>query len=126
MIGRHHARLLQASPEVDFAGAVDPDGDRFGAVHDPAKVFASIDDLPELDFAILAVPTEGHLDAVKPLAARGAHLLVEKPLAATTAEAQELIEVVHAAGIRAAVGHVERFNPALIELRRRMEQLGEV
>jgi len=45
MIGRHHARLLQASPDVDFVGAVDPDGDRFGSVHDPAKVFASPDEL---------------------------------------------------------------------------------
>ena len=52
--------------------------------------------------------------------ARGAHLLIEKPLAATTAEAQEVIDVVRAAGVRAAVGHVERFNPALLELRRRV------
>jgi UDP-N-acetylglucosamine 3-dehydrogenase len=126
MIGRHHARLLQASPEVDFTGAVDPGGDRFGAVHDPAKVFASVDELPEVDFAIVAVPTEGHLEAVRTLAARGAHLLVEKPLASTTAEAQELIGVVRDAGVRAAVGHVERFNPALLELRRRLDELGEV
>jgi predicted dehydrogenase len=126
MIGRHHARLLQASPEVEFLGAVDPDGDRFGAVHDGARIFASVDDLPEVDFAIVAVPTEGHLAAVRTLAARGTHLLVEKPLAATTAEAQELIGVVRDAGVRAAVGHVERFNPALLELRRRLAELGEV
>jgi predicted dehydrogenase len=126
MIGRHHARLLQASPGVEFVGAVDPGGDRFGAVHDPAKVFASIDALPEVDFAIVAVPTEAHLDAVRALAPRGAHLLIEKPLAATTAEAQEVIDVVAQAGVRAGVGHVERFNPALRELRRRFDELGEV
>jgi UDP-N-acetylglucosamine 3-dehydrogenase len=126
MIGRHHARLLQASPEVDFAGAVDPDGDVYGAVHDPAKVFASAEELPEVDFAIVAVPTEYHLDGVRSLAARGVHMLVEKPLAATTAEAQEVIDIVRAAGVRAAVGHVERFNPALLELRRRLDELGEV
>jgi predicted dehydrogenase len=126
MIGRHHARLLQASPEVEFVGAVDPGGDRFDAVHDPAKVFASIDALPDVDFAIVAVPTEAHLDAVRAMAPSGAHLLIEKPLAATTAEAQEVIDVVAQAGIRAGVGHVERFNPALIELRRRFDELGEV
>jgi len=126
MIGRHHARLLQASEEVDFAGAVDPGGDRFGAVHDPAKVFASFDDLPDIDFAIVAVPTENHLEGVRAAAARGAHMLIEKPLAATTAEAEEVIEVVRAAGVHAGVGHVERFNPALIELRRRLDELGEV
>lgn len=126
MIGRHHARLLQASPEVEFAGAVDPDGDRYGAVHDPAKVLASVEELPEIDFAIVAVPTEYHLDAVRAVAARGVHMLVEKPLAATTAEAQAVIDVVRSSGVRAAVGHVERFNPSLIELRRRIGELGEV
>jgi UDP-N-acetylglucosamine 3-dehydrogenase len=126
MIGRHHARLLQASPEVDFVGAVDPDGDRYGAVHERDRLFATIDDLPEVDFAIVAVPTETHLETVRALAPRGAHLLVEKPLAATAAEAEEVIEVVRQAGIRAAVGHVERFNPALLELRRRLDELGEV
>ncbi len=126
MIGRHHARLLQASAEVEFVGAVDPGGDRSGAGHDPALVFAAVDELPELDFAIVAVPTEAHLAAVRALAARGTHLLVEKPLASTAAEARELIDVVAAAGVRAAVGHVERFNPALQELRRRIEQLGDV
>jgi len=126
LIGRHHARLLQASTDVEFVGAVDPGGDRFGAVHDAGKVFAAIDDLPEIDLAIVAVPTENHLDAVRAVAARGAHMLIEKPLAATTDEAREVIDVVARAGVRAAVGHVERFNPALIELRRRFAELGEV
>ena len=126
LIGRHHARLLQASTDVEFVGAVDPAGDRFGAVHDPTKVFAAIDDLPEIDFAIVAVPTENHLHAVRAVAARGAHMLIEKPLAATTEEAREVIDVVGKAGVRAGVGHVERFNPALIELRRRFDELGEV
>ena len=55
-------------------------------------------------------------------------MLVEKPLAATSADAREVCEVCERAGVRAAVGHVERFNPALLELRRRVRdgQLGEV
>jgi UDP-N-acetylglucosamine 3-dehydrogenase len=131
MIGRHHARLLQTSPRVSFAGAVDPDGDRFGAVYDPARVYPDVATLlaaGPLDFAIVAVPTDEHLAAVRELAAAGVHVLVEKPLAATTQEARELIEVCARADIRAAVGHVERFNPALLELRRRVSegQLAEV
>jgi predicted dehydrogenase len=131
MIGRHHARLLQTSPRVSFAGAVDPGGDRYHAVHDPALVYPSIAallDAGPLDFAIVAVPTEEHLAAVRELAAAGVHVLVEKPLAATTQEARELIETCARAQIRAAVGHVERFNPALLELRRRVSagQLGDV
>jgi predicted dehydrogenase len=129
MIGRHHARLLQASPRVAFAGAVDPGGDRFGAVRDPGLIFGSLDELlaaRPIDFAIVAVPTEEHLHAVLELTGAGVHVLVEKPLAATAAEAHELIAAVEAAGVHGAVGHVERFNPALLELRRRVAagQLG--
>jgi UDP-N-acetylglucosamine 3-dehydrogenase len=128
MIGRHHARLLQTTPGVRFAGAVDPGGDRYGAVADPAWLYGSLDELLDRgrpDFAIVAVPTEEHLPVARVLAEAGVHLLVEKPLAATVQEAEELIAVVQAAGVRAAVGHVERFNPALVALRERREQVGE-
>jgi UDP-N-acetylglucosamine 3-dehydrogenase len=131
MMGRHHARILQSNPAMRFAGAVDPGGDRFGAVVDGALVFATVDALLAAgvpDFAVIAVPTEEHLPAVRELAAAGVHVLVEKPLAATADEARELIEIVRAAGVRGAVGHVERCNPALRALRGRLQDglLGEV
>jgi UDP-N-acetylglucosamine 3-dehydrogenase len=133
MIGRHHARILQSHPAMRLAGAVDPGGDRFGAVHRPELVYGSVAELLAApggapDFAIVAVPTEEHLGAARALAGAGVHMLVEKPLAATTAEAREIIDVVRSAELHAAVGHVERFNPALLELRRRVRdgQLGEV
>ena len=132
MIGRHHARLLQTSPRVDFAGAVDPGGDRFGVVNDPSRLFADIGALLRggvPDFAIVAVPTEEHLPTVRVLAAEGVHVLVEKPLAATGAEARALIECCQAAGVHGAVGHVERFNPALLALRQKAHiegQLGQI
>jgi UDP-N-acetylglucosamine 3-dehydrogenase len=133
MMGRHHARILQAHREMTFAGAVDPGGDRHHAVHDPAQVHASVAELLAApggppDFAVVAVPTEEHLPAVRDLVAEGVHVLVEKPLAATTDEGRELIDLVRGAGVLAAVGHVERSNPALRELRRRVQagQLGDV
>jgi UDP-N-acetylglucosamine 3-dehydrogenase len=133
MIGRHHARILQSHPDLRLAGAVDPAGDRFGAVRDPALVHASVAELLAApagapDFAVVAVPTDEHLPAVRELAAAAVHVLVEKPLAATAEEAAELIEIVRGAGLHGAVGHVERCNPALLELRRRVQggQLGDV
>jgi predicted dehydrogenase len=133
MMGRHHARILQSHPAMRLAGTVDPGGDRHGAVHDAAHVHTTVAELLAApggapDFAVVAVPTEEHLPAVRELAAAGVHVLVEKPLAATTDEARELIDIVRAAGVHAAVGHVERCNPALRELRRRVldGQLGEV
>ena len=131
MIGRHHARLLQAMPGVAFAGAVDPGGDRFTVLRDPASLFATTRELlasGPIDFAVVSVPTEEHLAAVAELAPAGVAVLVEKPLAATSADARELCDLCDRAGVRAAVGHVERFNPALLELRRRVRegQLGQV
>jgi UDP-N-acetylglucosamine 3-dehydrogenase len=123
MIGRHHARLLQGSERVEFAGAVDPTGDRYRSVHDPALVFESIDALlarGRLDLAIVAVPTDLHLPVVEALAAAGVSMLIEKPLAATSEQARRIVEICEAAGVHGAVGHVERFNPALQELRRRL------
>jgi UDP-N-acetylglucosamine 3-dehydrogenase len=133
MMGRHHARILQSNPAMRFAGAVDPGGDRFGAVGDPARVLDTIDALLAApggppDFAVVAVPTEEHLPTVRALAAAGVHVLIEKPLAATVEEARAIIETCAEHDIVGAVGHVERCNPALRALRERVQdgQLGDV
>jgi predicted dehydrogenase len=132
MMGRHHARILQNHPTLEFGGAVDPAGDVHGCVNDSARVHATINLMlasgARPDFAVVAVPTEEHLAAVKTLSAAGVHLLIEKPLAPTVSDSRQLIAAVDDAGVKAAVGHVERFNPALLELRRRINdgQLGEV
>jgi predicted dehydrogenase len=129
MIGRHHARLMQASDEIAFAGAVDPAGDPRGAVRDAGLVFGDARELlagGPLDIAIVAVPTDDHLESVRELVAAGVSVLVEKPLAASSAQAREIVELCAAAGVHGAVGHVERFNPALLELRRRVHEEGQL
>jgi predicted dehydrogenase len=68
----------------------------------------------------VAVPTDLHLPVVEQLAAAGVPMLIEKPLAATAEEARRIVDICAGAGVEAAVGHVERFNPALLELRRRL------
>ena len=88
MMGRHHARLLQTTPRIAFAGAVDPLGDRHGAVRDAGSVHATIEQLVDRgrpDFAVVAVPTDEHLATVRALADAGVHVLVEKPLAGSVA-----------------------------------------
>jgi UDP-N-acetylglucosamine 3-dehydrogenase len=125
MIGRHHARLLQSSDRVEFAGAVDPGGDRYRAVHDPALVYDTTEALlgasgDGVDFAIVAVPTELHLPVAEALAGAGVAMLIEKPLASSGVAARQILELCARAGVAGAVGHVERFNPALQEMRRRM------
>ncbi len=78
--------------------------------------------------AVVAVPTVFHEDVALALAAAGVHTLVEKPIAATSEAGRKVAQAFAEAGLVGAVGHIERFNPALQELRRRTEagELGEV
>lgn len=122
-MGRHHARLLQSDETIEFAGAVDPGGDRFRAVHNPGLVFDTVEALlaaGPLDFAVVAVPTELHVSTVEELATAGVSMLIEKPLAATADAARHIAKLCSRAEVTGAVGHVERFNPALQEMRRRV------
>lgn len=129
MMGRHHARNLHALEGVDFVAVADALGDPHG-VAGSLPVFSSIDELIEfgIDYCVVAVPTHLHYETGKKLAAAGVHALIEKPLAGTYAEALELAEMFQAAGLVGAVGHIERFNASLQELRRRLQagDLGEI
>lgn len=131
MIGRHHARLLQSSDRVTFAGAVDRDGDRYRSVADRDLVHETVAQLIDLgapDFAIVAVPTDHHLPVARELVEAGIAVLIEKPLAATADEARQIVEICERNGVRGAVGHVERFSAPLRNLRQRLVdgQLGEL
>jgi predicted dehydrogenase len=118
-VGRHHARILDASPRVDLVGAVEVNGADAGL--DPARIFRSWEQVRaqgELDFAVVALPTTLHQQASVGVAADGVHVLVEKPLAVSRLEAQAIVRACSEAGVHGAVAHVERYNPALVELRR--------
>lgn len=122
MMGRHHARNLRSIDGVDLVAVADAKGD-------PHRVAGGLEVLPNvealieagLDYAVVALPTEFHTDAGLKLAAAGVHALIEKPLAKSTEEAQALAEAFAAAGVIGAVGHIERYNAALQNLRKRLE-----
>lgn len=114
-MGRHHVRILAGMSDVDLVAVVDPGIDPASSTLpiDASRHVASIDELPEIDFAVIATPTQGHVELACALAARGVHLLIEKPLAESPEEAARIVEAVERAGVTLAVGHVERFNPAV-------------
>jgi predicted dehydrogenase len=128
-MGRIHARVLRELEGVDLVAVADPAGDRTGAARG-APVLTSIDALIEqgIDYCVVAVPTNLHLEIGKQLAAAGVHTLIEKPVAPNSEEAQELVDAFDAAGLIGAVGHIERYNPALQQLKARLEagELGEI
>ncbi|HEU4756327.1 MAG TPA: Gfo/Idh/MocA family oxidoreductase [Agromyces sp.] len=129
MMGRHHARVLREVDGVDLVAIADPGGDPHNVAGD-LPVLPDIDALIEagIDIAVVAVPTQYHEDAALKLAAAGVHALVEKPIAHTVEAGQRMVDAFARAGLVGAVGHIERFNPALQELRRRIEagDAGEV
>jgi predicted dehydrogenase len=119
-LGRHHARILASLPGVTLAGIVDTNRDRANqvAAEHGAQAFGHFRDMTgKVDIVVVAVPTESHAAITMPLLEAGVHALVEKPIAQTVAEAGALIAAAKTAGVVLAVGHSERFNPAVAAAR---------
>ncbi len=129
MMGRHHARVLRDLEGVELVAVADQAGDPYG-VAGALPVQPDIDALigTGIDIAVVAVPTRFHEEAALKLAAAGVHTLVEKPIADSVESGQRMVDAFADAGLVGAVGHIERFNPALQELRRRLAagELGSV
>ena len=128
-MGRLQARVVSECEETELVALVD---------HDPAterialgahtEWLRSIEELPPLDLAVVAVPTAEHAAVAIPLLRAGVPVLVEKPIAATVDQAEALIAAAAAAGVPLGVGHVERFNPAVRGLQEKLAagELGRV
>ncbi|MBI5956647.1 MAG: Gfo/Idh/MocA family oxidoreductase [Chloroflexi bacterium] len=133
VMGRHHARVYSELPGVELAAVADEDR---GLAQEVARAYGArayggcqeMLEQEELHVASVAVPTRYHEPVALEAIARGVHLLVEKPLAATLEEGQRIVEAAHEKGLKLAVGHIERFNPAVLELKRCLEagQLGKI
>ena len=132
-IGRHHVRIYNLLEDVQLVAIADTDDGRRSAISRRYKVpaYASYQELFEreqVDVVSVAVPTVDHRAASLCAMEHGVHVLVEKPIAATVEEADEMIRAAAARKLTLTVGHVERFNPALVELKRRLDagELGHV
>jgi predicted dehydrogenase len=115
-LGQHHARILAERPDVELVAVADSRAEqaqtiavRFGtrAVHDYRELLGNVDAVS------IAVPTVLHHEVAGSFLAQGIPAMVEKPLASTLAEAEQLVRISHSAGAVLQVGHIERFNPAL-------------
>ena len=115
-LGRIHARILSELPGVRLAAVVDVDRKRAEEVAKERRCAAFTDcrDLPSsVRAVVVATPTVTHRDVAGPLLDRGTACLVEKPMAATPAEAEDLVARAKRSGATLMAGHVERFNPAV-------------
>lgn len=122
-IGKNHARLYAELPTAEFSAIYDTDAARALEIGGRFDVHCakSLDDFSErVDAASIATPTSTHFEIAQELLKRGKHLLVEKPIAENTAHAGELAELARSRQLVLQVGHVERFNPVLSALEKRL------
>ena len=115
-LGRHHARILSSLDGARLTATVDPVFERAEEAAKPsgATPLRDFRDLfGEVDAVSVAVPTELHHDVAMPFLERGVAVLVEKPMARTLEEADAMIAAAKASGTTLAVGHTERYNPAV-------------
>ncbi|MEA2607441.1 MAG: UDP-N-acetylglucosamine 3-dehydrogenase [Chloroflexota bacterium] len=126
-MGRNHLRILAGRPDIRLVAVADPiEPTLAGATGQTgaqgfAEPLAMIAEA-ELDAVVIAAPTTAHVPLALAAIERGIAVLVEKPLAATVDEGMRIVDAARASGVPVQVGHVERFNPAVLELGRLIDE----
>jgi predicted dehydrogenase len=119
-LGKHHARILSSLPGVELAAVVDTNrarAEEIAAAHHTRPLFDARDVAGRVDAVTIAAPTEIHRSLALPFLRAGIGVLVEKPMARSLDEADDMIAAAADGGATLAVGHTERFNPAVAAAR---------
>jgi predicted dehydrogenase len=122
-IGKNHARICAELPDAQLAAVLDinRESSEAAARQYGAKVATSLDEFASLvDAATVAAPTAVHHEIGSALLAHGKHVLIEKPITETTAQAEDLVRLAKERSVVLQVGHIERFNPILSALEQRL------
>ena len=132
-MGFSHARVYAELDGVELVAVADPSATARARVANTYRPevyddYRTMLEREKPDLVTVAVPTQMHVDVACEVMSRGIHVLVEKPLALTVEDGQTIIDTAREFGVKLSVGHIERFNPAIIELKRRLraEELGRI
>jgi UDP-N-acetylglucosamine 3-dehydrogenase len=132
-MGRNHLRVLNDLESAQLVGVADAYEDiarqaarRFGI--EAYSDYKAMLDKAKPEAVVVAVPTIMHRDVTLEVVSRKVHVLVEKPIAFTEDEGREMLAAARQAGVILTVGHIERYNPAILELHKRLQraELGRV
>mgnify|MGYP005837017131 CR=1 FL=1 len=133
MMGRNHARVYAQMENAALVAAADPDATALEPIARTYKVRVYTDyiemlDAEKPDLVSIAVPTRLHREVAVEAMKKGIHVFLEKPISASLEEGQEIVDCAKREGVKLAVGHIERFNPAIIELKKQLDagQLGRI
>jgi UDP-N-acetylglucosamine 3-dehydrogenase len=126
-MGWNHARVYNELESANLVAVADLDAEvakRAAHVHG-VRDYTDYQQMlhhEEVDVVSIAVPTQIHRETALATLQQGCHILVEKPIAFTIEEGREMVALAASRGLKLAVGHIERFNPAIIELKRRLKR----
>ena len=132
-MGRHHARNYNEISATDLVAVsdIDPKVGKEVAERLKCKFYTDYREMlkkEKIDLLTIAVPTKLHKKVALDCIAKGIHILIEKPIAATVGEAKEIVQKAKQKGIKFTVGHIKRFNPAVLKLKEMIDrgELGEL
>jgi len=131
-MGRHHARVYSESPNASLVGVADINESAAREVAQlySTKAFSDYEKLlsMNLDAVSIAVPTSLHTDVALKVAESNVDMLIEKPIADSLKNAERIVKAARKRGVKVMVGHIERFNPAVLKLKEHIiaGELGEI
>lgn len=130
-MGRHHVRVLSELPTVDLVAVADVSQEQVDGISASYGVAGYGDtdallDSEMLDVVSIVVPTSLHHETSIKAMQHGINVLCEKPIASTLELAHDMIAESHRRNVRLMIGHIERFNPAILELKKRIDQAGDI
>jgi len=132
-MGKNHARVYSSIEDVNLAAVCDSNEEIGKSIADnyKARYYSDYKDMlkkEKLDAASICVPTKFHNEVAVNVIRNGVNILVEKPIATTAGEAREIIGEAEEKNVKLMVGHIERFNPVVVELKKRIEknELGKI
>ncbi|MBC7370452.1 MAG: Gfo/Idh/MocA family oxidoreductase [Bdellovibrionaceae bacterium] len=128
-LGTFHAQKYLKNPAVQLVGVCDfspAQADKVAAELGVAAVHKAQDLIGQVDLVTISASTQSHFELAKLFIENGIHVNVEKPITATVAQAEELVALARQKNVLLAVGHIERFNPAILELKKHMKNAKHV
>lgn len=130
-MGKNHARVYFENDDVELVAVADPHPEMLNQISNRyhAKGYSDYKEMlehEEIEAVSIAVPTSLHKEVAIHTLNKKKHVLLEKPIASTEQEAQEIINCARINNVNLMIGHIERFNPAIIELKKRLNDLGEI
>ena len=126
-MGKNHLRVIEKVEGLKLTGVYDPII-KDNSMKNSSLVFRDLDSflMQPFDYVVNSVSTSNHLEIALKLARNNIPMLLEKPIAANSNDARLIIDAFEAKSVKAGVGHIERYNPALQEAKKRIDQVGQI